>query len=378
MKIINYIDELYENSGGKPLFVREFSKNDLIITPMTNIDSQNIKILKMNNGKINVDQIIELVGSNNTLIIHGIKYINENILKLLKNNNIKLVFYIHDYYLLCERYTLINNNKNLCSGPYHNNCIYCYMNKSSILNSFGRQTQDILIPFFSLFNKRINYYKNRLERMHQLISYIDLMIAPSEKAKSIVSKFFKNIKIEVIHHFPNTINCNRQKSKEPIFAFIGHDAYHKGYEVIEEILEKIQNKKFKLLMYGKFDKKIKDKRLEYKGEYNYNNIENIQNEFDVLLFPSKWPEVFGRVITESAICKKFIIASNITPAKEILSDYKGLYVYNHNNIGELIKHISYFIKNWNKLVYPEYNNNLLTFENHRGKIINILKKLEEE
>ncbi len=348
MKIAHYIYDYSLSLGGKQQFVCELNDNDsTVFAYQSDITAENIII-----GDFN-QLIKESTLDFDTIIIHDIKGICIETLLLIKEKNKKIVFIVHDYYACCERYTLINNNDSLCSGPYANNCIYCYVDKFPILSNFQRNTQNLLISIMKPFNKTIKYYKNRLIRMREIMNVFDLIVFPTEKSKQILMRFFnRSINTKIITHFQKKIDCKSIKKEDPIFAYIGHDGYHKGLELLYDAVNHLSNKKIRINMYGNIENKVKDNRFIYRGIFDNEMKNGIFSEFDVLIFPSLWPETWGRVMSEAGICGKYIIASNIVSSEEVLNGYEGIKSFSHNNDKALAKLISDTYKNWSKVKYP--------------------------
>ncbi|MFO8062696.1 MAG: hypothetical protein R6U31_07200, partial [bacterium] len=155
MTFIHYL-HTYEERGGKALFVRELAQDETILTMNNKIDSGNAAETSRENFARHVNE-----SDADTLILHDIIDISADMLESIENKSVITI--IHDYYPACERFTLINNRNNLCSGPYANNCIYCYIYKFPIIKFFHRNTQNMLIPLIRPLSPTMKYYSSRLE-----------------------------------------------------------------------------------------------------------------------------------------------------------------------------------------------------------------------
>ncbi|MEJ5307479.1 MAG: glycosyltransferase [candidate division WOR-3 bacterium] len=371
MKILHYIDE-FKDDGGSSLFVKELALDDeKILTSFTGVNDRRILIVKKDKNFLNDEDFFNKIGNEDfdLLLLHSLKFITPKILNVVKKKNIKIGFVSHDYYSICERVVLINNRKMLCSGPYGRNCIYCYMDKYPFL-PITRQIRDLLFPFLALFMKRLNWYKNRKKFFDEIFLYIDKIIYPSKKSFEITNRFLNlNDKSVVLKNFQKDILCKkREKEEYPVFAFIGHSAYHKGLHTVLKSFKLIKDGNIKLLLWGDVKNKVKDKRISVKGKFESEKIDQVLASFDVLIFPSIWPETSGRVIFEAAKCGKIIIASNLTPAKELLKDYKKLYIFENNNHMALKSLIEKVVNDWKK-IYPDFKYDRLdSVETYRKKL----------
>ncbi|MDY6788081.1 MAG: hypothetical protein SVK54_08155, partial [candidate division WOR-3 bacterium] len=236
MKFIHYVNN-YEERGGKALFVRELAQDETILTMNNKAEGGNAVEVSQSDFAQHVNE-----SEADTLILHDIIDITADMLESIENRSVITI--IHDYYPVCERYTLINNRNNLCSGPYANNCIYCYIYKFPIIKFFHRNTQNMLIPLIKPLSPTMKYYSSRLENKRKVMDKIDSIVFPTEKSRKILMRFFKSGKEKavVLPHFQQELSCSRKKQDKPVFAFIGHDAYHKGFYILEEALEKLTNK----------------------------------------------------------------------------------------------------------------------------------------
>lgn len=340
MKYAYVLNNALNVHGGKEQFAFEMADSDEFIYSA---------ITDKNNSRSRPLSELGSAGAD-IIIFHDIIGINADMLRSLKGGGSRIVFIAHDYYPICERFTLINNNEMLCSGPYYNNCIYCYIDKFPMLANVGRHTQNMLIKLIRPFNSSMKYYAGRKERMEDIMSCFDSVIFPTDKSRKIMMRFFSSIKdVHVIGHFQKPIECG--KPNEPVFGFIGHDAYHKGLSILHDALNILTNRSIRVLVYGEVKEKLKDRRITYKGPFDAAERRAVMDSFSILVFPSLWPETWGRVMSEAAVCGKYILPSNIVPYTEVLGEYRGMNVFTHNSPKSLAKAMSHTIKHWGS-IYP--------------------------
>lgn len=364
MKFAYVLNKPGNKLGGKEQFAFEMLNNDEYIYSF-NADNTDALVKP-------IDRLTE--SDSDIIVFHDIIDIDSNLLKSLKDRGRKLVFIIHDYYPVCERFTLINNNGTLCGGPYHNNCVYCYIDKFPLLANVGRHTQDLIIKIMRPFNKTLKYYTGRKERMNALMEYFDLIVFPTEKSRKIIMRFFNiSSRVKVIKHFQKSINCNPGHTDKPLFAFIGHDGHHKGLAQLYEAMGILTNSNIRVHIYGNVGERNKDKRIVYKGSFEQSERDRIFSSFNVLIFPSVWPETWGRVMAEAAACGKYILVPNIVPHEEVLDDYKGKCLFTHNSAKSLAKAISQTMKKWDSIDYPFDAASFMTVNEYKKQIIHCLE-----
>ncbi len=363
-KFAHVINDSHLNRGGKQQFVNELAGSEDIVYSRASV---------VNNG---YSAFIETVNKTEAdiVIFHDIIQADKKNINLLKESGKKLVFIAHDYYPICERFTLINNRDMLCSGPYHNNCIHCYIDKFPMLSNLGRATQNLIIPALKPINSRLRYYYDRLDNMRNIMKIFDLIIFPTEKTKKIMMRFFDDsFKTAVINHFQIPLKAYSDNEK-PVFAFLGNDSHHKGIDLIYGAMKILTDRRIKIMIYGEVNRKVKDKRINYMGPFDYSDKQRIFSTFNTLIFPSVWPETWGRVLSESAISGKFIITSNITQYDEILKSYSGYKVFAHNSEKSLAKMIANTVKNWNNIKFPFENAVYKSVDQYREDIVNTLEE----
>lgn len=364
------------HGGGMPLFVDDLAVDEMILTTETDRIDTRIKLIHKEHDFVSTEDFLTIirVETPHVVILHSLKYISKEFVEQMKTQlKSQLVLIVHDYYPICERNNLLNNRKAICSGPYSKNCLYCYFDKYPFI-PISRPIRDIIKPAISLFSPSLRWYEKKLSYTQELMKSIDLIVFPSEKSKNILMRFFDDgIKTAVIKHFQKKIMCKLEIRDHPSFGFIGHDGLNKGLELLIRSIKLIDDKNLKLELFGDINMKIKDERVNINGTYENRAITMIMKQFDILVFPSIWPETSGRVLTEAAYCGKVIIASNITPAEEVLHGYKGLYIFENGSDSSLRSTMEKVTADWGKLKYPFESPVFPTVEEYRNKIVEQLE-----
>lgn len=371
MRILHYIDH-FKDDGGSSCFVKELALEDeTILTPKVDFEERRIKKVLLKGNFLDIQDFFEKVDNEkfDIFLLHSLKFMTPKILSELKKKDVKIGYISHDYYSICERVVLINNRNMLCSGPYGKNCIYCYLDKYPFI-PITRQIRDLLFPFLSLILKRLRYYRDRKNFFDEIFTSIDKIIYPSKKSYEITDRFLKlKGKSVIINNFQKELVClKRGKEKYPIFAFIGHSSFHKGLQTLLKAFKLLKNENIKLLLYGDVRIKNKDRRIIVKGKFRSEKINEVLKSFDVLVFPSIWPETSGRVIFEGAKCGKVIISSNLTAAKELLKGYQKLYIFENRNHLDLKSVIERVIKDWQKIDIDSKYSKFDSVEMYREKL----------
>ncbi|MDP5104875.1 MAG: glycosyltransferase family 4 protein [Polaribacter sp.] len=235
--------------------------------------------------------------------------------------NIKIVHTLRDYYLQCPSTTKFKNNLN-CDKT----CLNCKL---------------LSIPKKTDANK------------------VDYVIGISKfiLKDHINNGYFKNIPNKVIYNGFDITNNRISETKDTlVFGFIGQINRSKGIELLLESFSKIKkNQTWKLLIAGTIEQEYlnflktinNSNQIEFLG---YTKSDLFFNQIDVLIVPSLWNEPFGRVVFESIMNKKPVIASNKGGLSELLSNNKK-YLFNpvEKELTKLLKKIivdSTFLNNF--------------------------------
>ena len=246
----------------------------------------------------------------NILLTNNISGFSTKLWSLASNLNIKIVHVLRDYYLQCPKTSKFKNNSN-CSKS----CLDCKL---------------LSIPK-KMDSSKVNY----------LIGISDYIIRDH-----INNDYFKEVKNRLIY---NGFYIDKLKIKPHThtntFGFIGQIKKSKGIELLLKSFSKLGNLSWRLIIAGKINKNY----LEYLQEINnsvrieyvgYVDSTSFFEMIDVLVVPSLWNEPFGRVVLESIINKKPVIASNMGGIKELLSKNKKFIFHpKEDSLTDLIKKI---------------------------------------
>ncbi len=226
------------------------------------------------------------------LLTNNISGFSTKVWRTASNLNIKIVHTLRDYYLQCPKSTKFKNNLN-CS----NLCNDCK------LLSLPKKKD----------SSKVNY----------LIGISNYILSDH-----INEGYFRGVQNEVIF---NGFEINKKSINDRkvtnTFGFIGQVNKTKGIELILESFSNLPESSWKLLVAGTIDEKYlkylnkinNSIQIEYLG---YMDSSKFFEMIDVLIVPSLWNEPFGRVVLESILHKKPVIASNMGGIPELLINNK--------------------------------------------------------
>lgn len=226
------------------------------------------------------------------LLTNNISGFSTKVWRTASNLNIKIVHTLRDYYLQCPKSTKFKNSLN-CS----NLCNDCK------LLSFPKKKD----------SSKVNY----------LIGISNYILS-----NHINKGYFKGVQNEVIFNgFKINKKIINDRKVTNTFGFIGQVNKSKGIELILESFSNLPESSWKLLIAGTVDEKYlkhlnkinNSIQIEYLG---YMDSSKFFEMIDVLIVPSLWNEPFGRVVLESILHKKPVIASNMGGIPELLTNNK--------------------------------------------------------
>jgi glycosyltransferase involved in cell wall biosynthesis len=226
------------------------------------------------------------------LLTNNISGFSTKVWRIASNLNIKIVHTLRDYYLQCPKSTKFKNGLN-CS----NLCNDC-----NFLSTPKKKD-----------SSKVNY----------LIGISNYILSDH-----IDKGYFKGVQNEVIFNgFETQKKSINSREVTNVFGFIGQVNKTKGIELILESFSNLSESSWKLLIAGTVDEKYlkhlnkinNSIQIEYLG---YVDSSKFFEMIDVLIVPSLWNEPFGRVVIESILHSKPVIASNVGGIPELLINNK--------------------------------------------------------
>jgi hypothetical protein len=203
-------------------------------------------------------------------------------------------FWVHDFFSVCPGYTLLRNGISFCDAPdlQSTACSVC---------QFGAERESHLDRLSSLFEK-IEFE----------------VIAPSEFAADYWKKKsdLKSVAVQVVEHnrLSNPIPMASRSDAPCRVAYIGHPSSHKGWDTFLLLLREFSKDpryEFHHLGAGpQRDQRAKFSRVSVGEQGASAMIEALEeNEIDVALLWSIWPETFSFVTTECLVAGVTVVTS---------------------------------------------------------------------
>ena len=240
-----------------------------------------------------------------------------------------VLFTIHDFWMFCHRGQLINpKDWQICPLPNVKQCTECaaahYRN-----------------PDF-----KSQWIEERDEHIRQVMECIDVFFAPShtleqfyidmgvDKDKIFYSKYGFHV-TEIQKHA-------KQLHQEIVFGFTGRIIYTKGVHLLCKAFSRVKGKA-RLVIWGDTDndyaqqliQKYESDKIEFKGLYHNDDLQQVLDSFDILVCPSIWLENAPLVIQEAQSAHLPVLVSDKGGMAELVHDNIDGFTFELGNADDL-------------------------------------------
>ncbi|MGM0440776.1 MAG: glycosyltransferase family 4 protein [Chlamydiota bacterium] len=277
--------------------------------------------------------------------------------KLAKQEGIKVVHTLRDYYLLCPNSMMFKKNANC-------------------------KKQCLLCRSFSVYKKK---YSQFVDSVVGVSSYIlNLHVKKGYFVNSSLKHVIAN-GVDSEHSIALSQKNSLVQSNKVVFGFVGTLAPHKGIEYLLDAFINLNLDKCYLYIYGKGYNAIYERLLINK--YSCINIcfkgfashDVIYSTIDALVVPSLWHEPFGRIVPEANSYGIPVIASDKGGLSELILEEENGFIFKTDVKGDLEDKLSRLVSNPRLITNMYYKalNNSSTFRQQviTKKYMNLYKRL---
>lgn len=332
--------------------------------------------------------------------IGHLNHLSTGLVDILNQNNIPIVFTLHDFWLMCPRGQFLQTNfgnenfYQLCDSQENSKCaLNCYKGLfSGIDEDFERD-----LKYWS------SWIHTRMLETKSISRKVNLFIAPSTYLMNrFINEFGidRNKIIYLDYGFPlHYLKPNKKKKTNPKFTFgyIGTHIPAKGVHLLIEAFLTITSDAA-LKIWGRengqntsslkelVEKSGKQSRIEWMGEYINTNIADLVfSEVDCIVVPSIWGENSPLVIHEAQACHIPVITANYGGMSEYVQHEVNGLLFDHRNTMDLAEKMNYAVQNqeWMKVLgqrgylFSE-NGNVPNIENHCIELEKIYNRTLDE
>lgn len=232
---------------------------------------------------------------------------------------IPTVITLHDFWYICPKTYMLNENGTLCSGPTSpEKCAKCFL-KNEYLTEIDNK---------NLFYYFVDLFKKRLEMSRVIFSNANLTTSPS---KFLLEKYKEHVRFNKSLRIPLGLDVTRQKFTKNTagsirFGFLGNITALKNVRgLIDSFLQTSGGAS--LHIYGEINdceifKKLNNKSLIdhciiFHGCYSPKDLSKILSQIDIGVVPSFF-ENYPLVVREFLSAKIPVIASRVGGIPEII------------------------------------------------------------
>ena len=239
------------------------------------------------------------------------------ILELRKQQGSKLIMLLHDFFAICPTINLLNTAREYCGMPEESICEKCYLQRGFDVQ-YGCNSR----------KEWVNHWKEFLLQCTEVRAFSEDTFQRVQKA------FGEGLPLTLVEHqveyaFPIHKECKTTDSLN--IGLLGVLAIHKGSDFIKELLLEVEKQKLnvKIKLIGKTDKVnfTGFSGFEETGAYEVSQLPRLiyENDIDIFLISSIWPETFSYTAEEVIKMGLPIAAFDLgAPAERIKRYEKGL------------------------------------------------------
>lgn len=329
--------------------------------------------------------------------------------RLCKELGIPCVVTAHHGGLVCPAGTLLNTDDEICRIPAdYSHCLKCYLRNTPTglfwypllkqysqerYNKIGQRLERLPnIPFLSPIGRTGLIVSRKLAEWKELSETATHFIAPSNAiAEALRRNGCPDCKITVIPHgipiVQSTASSPFSVLRSPIinFYYVGRINYVKGIHILLKAFSSIENPNIKLHLIGGAGTKAeqrymnrlkrkyhKDSRIIWHGKVPYDQMQELTRDFNCLVHPAIYLEVFGLNIAEALQAGKYVIATRCGGAEmQIHNENEGLLV-EPNDVKALTLAMEQFVSQ------PKSStSNVINIHQHIENLIDLYKTITQ-
>jgi len=321
-------------------------------------------------------------GGANTLIDYLIKY--------LANKNLEYTLdYLPGFPNIMPIFTSLFKNKGLDCNVTHKDVFSSFYktNIPTLINVYHLVYDPYYKKYQTLPQKIYSQFLRCYEK--RAIKNADLVVCLSRYTKKQLENSFGYKKAVVIyggvdtnHFIPMTVNKEKfgiSKNKK-VLLFTGNALRRKGADLLPEIMVKLGDDYVLLITSGmRQDRKFNRKNILSLGRVDSQDLPEIYNVADILLFPTRL-ESFGYSVAEAMACEKPVVTTNCSSLPELIVDGQGGFLCEIDNVNDFVEKIRILAKDEKlRKRMGQFNRKRVlknfTLEVMGKKYINLYKKL---
>ena len=259
--------------------------------------------------------------------------------RLVETGRTELTIPIHDYYSICQNYTLLDPQGVFCEIPdSFQECRHCLKHNHLEWKTFVSSTEDI---------------QNWREEWGKLLKLSGTIICFSNSSKELLLRAYKELDSEKIVITPHQVDplppvepSAKGEKKYTTLGILGAINQAKGAEIIKALTERIDKEKLpiKVVLIGEISINISSNSFLVTGRYRREELPELvhKHHIDIFLIPSVCPETFSYTTQEIMMMEMPLMVFDIgAPPERVRSYSKGIVLEK-----EYLEHILRYLENY--------------------------------
>lgn len=275
-------------------------------------------------------------------ILHEANHLSPSIIHAAKQEGVRVVHRISDFFMVCAKYDLLNRNE-ICEA-----CIHGRYSKALRERCVKESRIGTLLRIAAM----------KLHWMSGVFQEVDQFVVPAAFTGRILMK--GGIPSEKISHIPtftDTRSVAPCYNHQRYFLFLGRMARHKGTIYAIQAMEHLRESGYVLKITGTLsdseeDQELKacieEKHLENKvvftGFLHGEELNDLIDGAACVVCPSIWYENMPNAVLEAYAHGKPVVASRLGSLPEIVEDGHTGFLFTPKNAQELAARLNEFVK----------------------------------
>lgn len=293
-------------------------------------------------------------------------------------SNTPIAVTLTDYWFVCPRINLIRSNNEPCGGPFDAlDCTRCLLSESrryrlpeKYLGRFG----DLLwrgVATFEPVKSRLPFLQDVITRQTTLVDLLntaDVVILPTNSLRRRLLRAGVKDSFAICRHGVDhehlSIRSKIKKSDPTLlrFGYLGQVLFSKGVDLLVEAFQKLtQNcSEVSLDIFGSLEnqpKYVSELRKQLAttnsvglwGRYEPLDVVKILSKIDVLVVPSRWPEIGPLVLLEALAAKTPVIAARVGNIPELIQHGVNGLLFEPDSVEDLYRQMQSLVEDPNLL-----------------------------
>lgn len=234
-----------------------------------------------------------------------------------QKNHLPVKMLIHDFFVVCPTINLLDHTDHYCEIPDCKTCDYCLTRVNSL------QSLD-----YESMEKWRQEWRKFLEICREIVVF-------SDDSRDIMERAFGKFTNIVVcpHQIDYIPNIKKQyKTTDTLnIGLLGVLTKHKGKTLVSQMTQIIEQEKLqvRIVLIGSVSGKINSPVFKETGTYTRDSIPRLllENDIDIFLIPSIWPETFSYTTEEIMTMGMPIMCFDIgAPAERVKKYEKGIII----------------------------------------------------